>query len=54
MFSSKSDKKDAVRYQIVVKGSEERSRVSVQNDKGAAVSDANATRILSLLNDQLK
>ena len=54
LFSSKSDKKDAVRYQIVVKGSEERSRISVQNEKGAAASDSNAARILSLLNEQLK
>lgn len=54
LFSSKSDKKDPVRYQIVVKGSEERSRVSVQNDKGVAATDANASRILSLLNEQLK
>ena len=54
LFSSKSDKKDAVRYQILVKGAEERSRVSVQNDKGAAATDSNATRILSLLNEQLK
>ncbi len=54
LFSSKSDKKDAVRYQIVVKGAEDRSRISVQNDKGAAVADANAVRILSLLNEQLK
>jgi outer membrane protein assembly factor BamC len=54
LFSSKSDKKDAVRYQILVKGTDERSRVSVQTDKGALASDANAARILSLLNEQLK
>jgi outer membrane protein assembly factor BamC len=54
LFSSKNDKKDAVRYQILVKGEAERSRVSVQNDKGVPASDSNATRILSLLNEQLK
>jgi len=54
LFSSKSDKKDAVRYQILIKGADGRSRVSVQNDKGAPATDSNATRILSLLNEQLK
>jgi len=54
LFSSKSDKKDAVRYQILVKGTDERSSVTVQTDKGALAIDANAARILSLLNEQLK
>ncbi len=54
LFSSKDEKKEAVRYQILVKGAGERSRISVQEEKGAVVSEATATRILNLLNDQLK
>lgn len=54
LFSSKDEKKEAVRYQILVKGAGERSRISVQEEKGAVVSDAAATRIATLLNDQLK
>ncbi len=54
LFSSKEDKKQALRYQIAVKGSGERSRVSVLDEKGVVASDATSTRILNLLNDQLK
>jgi outer membrane protein assembly factor BamC len=54
MFRSKNDKSDALRYQIRVEGEDSRSKVSVQNDKGAIASDPNAKRILSLLNEQLK
>ncbi len=54
LFSSKEEKKQAVRYQILVKASGERSRISVLDEKSAVASDATATRILNLLNDQLK
>lgn len=54
MFRSKSDKNDALRYQIRVQGEESNSKISVQTEKGAAASDANAKRILALLNEQLK
>jgi len=54
MFSSKNDKKDALRYQIRVEGDEANSKVAVQTDKGATAGDANAKRILALLNEQLK
>jgi uncharacterized lipoprotein len=37
-----------------VQGAEASSKISVQNEKGAAASDANAKRILALLNEQLK
>ena len=53
MFRSKSGNSDALRYQIRVQGAES-SKVSVQNDKGAVANDANAKRILDLLNEQLK
>ena len=54
MFRSKSDKNDALRYQIRVQGEESNSKISVQTEKGATASDANAKRILALLNEQLK
>ena len=54
LFSSKEEKKQAQRYQIAIQASGERSRISVLDEKGASVSDATSTRILSLLNDQLK
>lgn len=54
MFRSKSGNSDALRYQIRVQGAESSSKVSVQNDKGAVANDANAKRILDLLNEQLK
>ncbi len=54
LFGSKEEKKQALRYQIAVKGSGERSRISVLDEKGAVASDATSTRILNLLNDQLK
>jgi outer membrane protein assembly factor BamC len=51
---SKDDKKTAVRYRIAVKETGSTTRVSVTDDKGNVTSAENATRILSLLNDQLK
>jgi outer membrane protein assembly factor BamC len=54
LFSSKDDKRQAMRYQIQVKGTGERSRVSVLDERGAAASDATAGRILSLLGEQLR
>ncbi len=54
LFSSKEEKKQAVRYQILVKAIGERSRISVLDEKGTVASDATSTRILNLLNDQLK
>ncbi len=53
-FGSKDDKKSAARYRIMLKTAGEASRVSVLDEQGAAVANANAERILSLLNDQLK
>lgn len=52
--SSKDDKKTAVRYRIAVKETGSTTRVSVTDDKGNVTSADNATRILSLLNEQLK
>lgn len=54
LFSSKDDKKQARRYQIQVKGTGERTQVSVLNEQGGAANDANAGRILSLLGEQLR
>ncbi len=54
LFGSKEESKQALRYQISVKGMGERSRISVLDDKGAVASDATSGRILNLLNDQLK
>ena len=54
IFRSKSDKNEALRYQIRVQGEETSSKVTVQTEKGATASDANAKRILALLNEQLK
>ena len=54
LFSSKEEKKQAVRYQILVKAIGERSRISVLDEKGTVASDATSARILNLLNDQLK
>ncbi len=54
LFSSKDEKKQALRYQIAVKSAGERSRVTVLDEKGAVASDATSGRILNLLNDQLK
>ena len=46
--------KTAVRYRIAVKETGSTTRVSVTDDKGNVTSADNATRILSLLNEQLK
>jgi len=54
LFSSKDDKKLALRYRILVKDDGASSVVSVQDEQGTPVSNANGDRILSLLNDQLK
>ncbi len=54
LFSSKDDKKQALRYQIAVKSTGERSRVTVLDEKGSVASDATSSRIINLLNDQLK
>ncbi len=54
LFGAKSESKSPVRYQVAVKESGAGSRISVLDEKGGAVADANAKRILSLLNDQLK
>jgi outer membrane protein assembly factor BamC len=54
LFSSKDENKGAQRYRIEVKSAGESSRVSVQDDKGAASTTDTAGRILSLLNEQLK
>ncbi len=54
LFGSKDEKKAALRYRVMVKSTGETSRVMVQDEQGAPASNANADRILSLLNDQLK
>lgn len=54
LFSSKDEKKQALRYRIFVKDEGISSRVSVQDEQGTQVSNATGDRILSLLNDQLK
>lgn len=54
LFSSKDDKKEPLRYQIAVKSVRERSRITVLDEKGVVATDATSTRILNLLNDQLK
>jgi outer membrane protein assembly factor BamC len=54
LFSSKDDKKQAMRYQIQVKSAGERTQVSVLNEQGAPAVDASAGRILSLLGEQLR
>jgi len=54
LFSSKDDKKQAVRYQIQVKSAGERTRISVLNEQGAPAVEASAGRILSLLGEQLR
>jgi len=54
LFGSKEESKQALRYQISVKGTGERSRISVLDEKGVVASDATSGRILNLLNDQLK
>ncbi len=55
LFSSKDDKKGAQRYRVLIKSQgETTTRISVLNEQGEAATSANADRILSLLNDQLK
>ena len=54
LFSSKDDKKSALRYRIVLKPDGDVSRLRVLDDQGALTTSANADRILTLLNDQLK
>ncbi len=54
LFSSKDDKKSALRYRIVLKPDGDVSRLRVLDDQGAPTTSANADRILTLLNDQLK
>jgi outer membrane protein assembly factor BamC len=52
-FSKKPDAQP-VRYQILVQTEGPISRVSVQNEQGQALNDANAQRILKVLVDDLK
>ena len=54
MFTTKDKDKQAVRYQIVVKGSGDVTTVLVQNKDGKQEISEAADSILSLLNDQLK
>ena len=54
-FGSSDDKtKSAQRYRIAVKGIDNASRITVQNNDGAPESSRVADRILGLLNEQLK
>lgn len=54
LFSSKDEKKTALRYRVMVKSTGDTSRVSVQDENGAPAVNANADRILNLLSDQLR
>lgn len=54
LFSSKEDKKSALRYRIFLKADGETSVVTVLDEQGAPNATANAGKILTLLNDQLK
>ena len=54
MFSTKDKDKQAVRYQIVVKGNGDVSTIIIQNHDGKQEISATADNILGLLNDQLK
>jgi outer membrane protein assembly factor BamC len=55
LFSSKVDKKGAQRYRVLVKSSSEsKAQVSVLDEQGDVSKSANAERIITLLNDQLK
>ncbi len=55
LFRSKDEKKGAQRYRVLVKADgDNRTRVTVLDEKGEASGASNADRILSLLNDQLK
>lgn len=54
LFGTKEEKKSALRYRVMVKSAGEASRVTVLDDQGVQTANANADRILNLLNDQLK
>ena len=54
LFSSKDDKKQALRYRILVNSSGEATRVSVQDEKGESETGGTGDRILALLSEQLK
>jgi len=54
MFTTKDKDKQAVRYQIVVKGSGDVTTIIIQNNEGKQEISATADNILGLLNDQLK
>ena len=54
LFSSKDDKKQALRYRILVNSAGEATRVSVQDEKGESESGGIGDRILTLLSEQLK
>lgn len=54
LFSSKDEKKQALRYRILVNSSGEATRVSVQDEKGESETGGTGDRILALLSEQLK
>jgi outer membrane protein assembly factor BamC len=55
LFSSKDDKKGAQRYRVLVKSSSDaKTQISVLDEQGEVAKSANAERIITLLNDQLK
>ena len=54
LFGAKDEKKSALRYRVLVKSVAEASRITVLDEQGVQTANANADRILSLLNDQLK
>lgn len=54
LFKSKDDKKPAIRYRILVKSADLKTRLIVQDEQGSVATNSTADRILALLNDQLK
>jgi outer membrane protein assembly factor BamC len=54
LFSSKDEKKQALRYRILVNSAGEATRVSVQDEKGESETGGTGDRILALLSEQLK
>lgn len=54
LFGAKDEKKAALRYRVMVKSVGEASRVMVLDEQGVQTANANADRILNLLNEQLK
>ena len=54
LFGAKDEKKSALRYRVMVKSAGEASRITVLDEQGMQTTNANADRILTLLNDQLK